>query len=80
LKSFSDFDAFTITFIGVNKVSCTLDPNISLVSFNTINKGDSKFLLHDIIGCMVYECIVDDIDYITHFTFFIPSLDNNLPE
>ena len=50
----------------VNKVSCTLGSNIPLVSFNTINKGDSKFPLHDIIGCIMYECVVDDIDCTTY--------------
>ena len=39
---------------------------------------NSKFPLHDIIGCMV-ECVVD-IDCTTYFTFFTPSLDNDLPE
>ena len=39
-----DSDTFIITFIDVNKVSCTLGPSISLVSFSTINKGDNKFL------------------------------------
>jgi len=40
----------------------------------------AKFPLHDIISCMVHECVVDDIDYKTHSTFFIPWLDNDLPE
>ena len=49
LKSvLSDLNAFIITFIGINKISYTLGPNISLISFN-INKGDSKFPLHTIL-------------------------------
>ena len=24
---------------------------------HTMNKGDSKFPLHDIIGCIIYECV-----------------------
>jgi len=38
-----DFDAFTITFIDLNKVSCILDPNIPLTFFNIINEDDNKF-------------------------------------
>jgi len=63
----------------INKVSCILDPNIALISL-IINKSDSKFPLHDIISCMVYECIVDDIDCTTHSISFTSSSDNDLPE
>jgi len=38
-----DFDAFRITFIDLNKISCILGPNIPLTFFNIINKGDNKF-------------------------------------
>jgi len=56
--------------------------NVPLVSFNEkkliiINKGDSKF--HYMILLVVYKCIVNDIDCTTHI-FFIPWLDNDLPE
>jgi len=45
-----------------------------------MNKGDSKLPSHDIISCIVYEWIVDAKDCTTRCTFFIPWLDNDLPE
>ena len=51
--SFPDFDAIMKILFALNIVSCTLGPNVPLLSFNTIKRGDNNLSSAEIIGCIV---------------------------